>query len=156
MENATYLTKQGLSEAKAELDYLVKTRRPEMVQLLKDVCPQRNSSAESERGFIRDEQAVVEKRIAELGALIKSAVIIEDTDTARVSVGAKAKLKFLNNNEIKTYSIVGTHEANPFKNKISNESPIARAILGKKVNDVATVDLGPKRFRIVVLGISAR
>ena len=132
----TYLTKQGLKEIQTELDHLIKTRELRVAQLL---------------GY---EQIIAERRIIELKALIKSAVIIKDVDTDKVSVGAKIKLKFLKDNKIRTYSIVGTPEADPFENKISNESPIAQAILGKKVNDIATVALRFNKFQVRILNIS--
>jgi transcription elongation factor GreA len=154
MTNKTYLTQQGLLEAQAELDYLAKSRLPELAQLLKDANSSKNLSTE-EYNDIRGEQVLTEKKVSDLKALLKNATLIRNVDTHQVSIGTKTKLKFLASNQIKTYSIVGTHEANSLENKISNESPIVRAILGKKVNDIVTVILKYSQFQVRILGIYA-
>ena len=151
----TYLTKQGLLGVQTELNYLIKTRRPEISKSLKDFRASKAPSEIIEYAYVKEEQTLTEKKIHELEALIKEATIIKDiVNPDRVSIGTKIQLKFLKNNEIKTYSIVGTHEANPFDNKISNESPIVQAILGKKVNDKITVTLRSTKYQIQILSIS--
>jgi transcription elongation factor GreA len=154
MKNKIYLTKQGLLEVQAELGYLIKVRRPELVQLFKEAQLTKNLSESGECNYIRSEQALVEKKIRELEVLAKDARVVEDIDTSRVSIGTRARLKFLANDEEKTYTIVGTHEANPLENKISNESPIVQAILGKKVNDTVTVVFRLNKFQVRILDIS--
>ena len=156
MKNETYLTRHGLLEMQAELDRLVESRRPRLIQLFKDACSLHGSSENAECNSIKEEQDLVEKRILELRALTRSAKIIGDVGAEKVSVGTRTKLEFLSDNKVKTYSIVGTHEINPFEDKISNESPIAQAILGKKINDVATITLGPNKFQVKILGIFAQ
>jgi len=154
MKKATYLTKQGLLEAKAELDHLTNTYRQKLMQSLKDTRPVKSLTEGDDCDRIKEEILSVEKRIFELKTLLNSAVIVEKVGTNKVSVGNKIKLKFLSDNKTRTYHVVGTHEANPFKNRISNESPIVQAILGKKVNEIATVSMGLKEFNVKILAIS--
>jgi len=152
MNNTIYLTKQGLQRARAELDYIIKTRRP---AIMKHIRNAREAASGDNEDNLKDEQFMIENRIIELEALIRKATVVEKVDTNEVSIGAKVKLKYLDNDEVKTYSIVGAYEADPRKNKISYESPVARALIGKKVDDVATVALKFSRFDVMVLGISA-
>jgi len=154
--NKTYLTKQGWENAQSELKYLVRVRRPEVTNLLKEAGITRNIDRTAEYAYLKEEQALVEKQIAELEQLLKEAEVIRDVDTDKVSVGTRIKLKFLGDNKVQNYAIVGTHEANPFENKVSNESPLVKAILGKRVNDTATMEMGPNVFKIRILSISAQ
>jgi len=147
MNNTIYLTKQGLRKAQTELNYLIKTRRPNIMRRLKGAYGKTE-------GILKGEQLVVENRIIELEALINKAVIIEKVDVDKVSIGAKVTLKYLDDNTIKTYSIVGADEADLRKNKISYESPVAQALIGKKVDDVATVALRFSKFNVMIMGIS--
>jgi transcription elongation factor GreA len=155
MKKTTYLTKQGLSEMQDELDLLINSRRPELAQRFKEARTSGNPSENGECNYIRAEQSLVENRIVELRALLKDAQVVKDVDTTHVSVGTKVKLESLASHSVKIYSIVSTHEANPLENKISNESPIARAILGKTVSDIATVVRnGLGVFQVRILGIT--
>ena len=156
MRKKIYLTKQGLQEMQNELDFLIRSRRPELAQLFKNALATSTGSSESEEcNYIRSEQALVEKKIIELKDLIKSAKLVENVKTDKVSIGTMAKLRFLTDNKVRTYSIVGTHEANPFENKLSDESPIVRAILGRKLYDTVTVDHNFGEFKVRILGIFA-
>jgi len=154
MEKRIYLTKQGLSEAQAELNYLTKTRVPELAQSLKDARSSEITLENWDWYSLRNEQILIEKRITRLRDLVRNATIIEDSGTDKVSVGTKTKLKFLADDRIETYYIVGTYEANPFEHKISDRSPIVRAILGKEVNDTVTVTLKSSEFQVKIMGIS--
>ena len=149
-----YLTRQGLAETQAELDYLIKSRRPEIAEALKDVSIARSPTDDVEYERLKDEQAFMESRIAKLKNLINVATIVQGVKTDTVSVGTKIELKFLDNNRTETFAIVGATEVDPFNNRLSNESPLAQAILGKKVNDVAVVAGRINRFQVKILGIS--
>ena len=151
-----YLTENGLNELKEELDNLKNVRRPENIQALKDARALGDLSENAEYDAARNEQAVIESRIQELEVMLENAVIITEVDTNKVSIGTCVKLEFVGDDEVETYSIVGTKEADPFENKISNESPIAKAIMGKKVGDVATVNCDDNSYDVKILEIQAQ
>ena len=148
-----YLTEEGLNEIKKELDYLKIERRPEVINALKEARALGDLSENAEYDAARAEQAEVEGRIAELESMVEKAVIIKDVNTDVVSIGTKVKVEYLDDSEVDTYTIVGTSEVDPFANKISNESPIAKAILGLKANDVATVVCDAGNYQVKVLEI---
>ena len=155
MRKQTFLTKQGLLEAQAEMDHLTRLYRPGIIRTLEEMYNEKNLAEDALYDRAKKDLSAVEKRITELDDLINSATVIERGNNKRVSVGTKIKLKILPDNKTKTYYVVGTHEADPFKNRISNESPIVQAILGKKVNETATVSLGLREFSVKILGIFA-
>ena len=151
-----YLTENGLNELKEELDNLKNVRRPENIQALKDARALGDLSENAEYDAARNEQAVIESRIQELEVMLENAVVIKEVDTDKVSIGTSVKLEFVEDSEVETYSIVGTKEADPFENKISNESPIAKAIIGKKVGEVATVNCDADSYDVKILEILAQ
>ena len=151
-----YLTENGLNELKAELDELKNVRRPENIQALKDARALGDLSENAEYDAARNEQAVIESRIQELEVMLENAVVIKDVDTNKVSIGTSVKIEFIDDNEIETYAIVGTKEADPFENKISNESPIAKAIMGKKAGEIATVNMDTDSYDVKVIEILAQ
>ncbi|MBR1718447.1 MAG: transcription elongation factor GreA [Bacilli bacterium] len=148
-----YLTEQGLEELKKELDELKLVRRPEVVQALKEARALGDLSENAEYDAARTEQAEVEGRIAQLEVMIEKAVIIEKNDNNAVSFGSVVTIKYLDDNEEDTYTIVGTSEVDPFDNKISNESPLAQAIMGKSVGEVATVNAEAGSYEVKILNI---
>jgi transcription elongation factor GreA len=149
MANAekTYLTGKGLQELQAELEILKTVKRPENIQALKDARALGDLSENAEYDAARNEQAVIESRITELEKIIETAEVISEDkiNTDSVSIGTSVKIEFVDDKETELYLIVGRTEADPFENKISNESPIAQAILGKKVGDIATVKCEDQR-----------
>lgn len=151
-----YLTEKGLNELKLELDELKNVRRPENIQALKDARALGDLSENAEYDAARNEQAVIESRIQELEVMLENVVVIKDVDTDKVSLGTSVKLEFIDDNEIETFAIVGTKEADPFENKISNESPIAKAIIGKKVGEIATVNCDNDSYDVKVIEILAQ
>ena len=156
MKEETYLTEQGLNELKQELEELKNVKRPENIQALKEARALGDLSENAEYDAARNEQAVIEGRIQELEAMLENVVVIKKVDTNKVSIGVKVKLEFVEDKETEVYSIVGTKEADPFDNKISNESPIAKAIIGKKVGDIATVETESDSYDVKILEISAQ
>jgi transcription elongation factor GreA len=160
MANAekTYLTEKGLQELQLELDELKTVKRPENIQALKDARALGDLSENAEYDAARNEQAIIETRINELEKILEIAEVISEDkiDTHSVSIGTSVKIEFVNDNETETYLIVGRTEADPFENKISNESPIAKAILGKKIGDVATVKCDTDDYDVKILEISAQ
>lgn len=149
-----YLTEEGLNEIKKELDELILVKRPEVINALKDARAQGDLSENAEYDAARTEQAIVESRIKELEAMVDRAVIITKVDTDVVSIGTKVTLEYVDDDDTEEYSIVGSSEADPFANKISNESPIAKAIMGLKVGSVVSVDSPNGKYDVKILAIN--
>lgn len=150
-----YLTAEGLEELKKELDYLKLERRPEVISALKEARALGDLSENAEYDAARNDQAVVENRIKELEVMIEKAIVITDIDTNKVSIGTKVKIEYVDDEDTEEYTIVGINEADPFSNKISNESPIAKAILGVSVGDVVSVESPNGKYDVKVVEISA-
>lgn len=149
-----YLTQEGLDEIKKELDELKLVRRPEVITALKDARAQGDLSENAEYDAARTEQAIVESRIKELEVMIENAIVITNVNTDVVSIGTKVTLEYIDEEEEEEYSIVGSQEADPFTNKISNESPIAKAIMGLKVGSVVSVDSPNGKYDVKILAIN--
>ena len=148
-----FVTEAGLEEMKKELEYLIQVRRPEVITALKDARALGDLSENAEYDAARNEQAIVESKIKELEVSIEHAKIISDVATDTVSVGNSVKLEYIEDNETETYAIVGSKEADPFENKISNESPIAMAIIGKKTGDIVVVDSPNGKYEVKIVEI---
>ena len=148
-----YLTQEGLDKLKEELDYLKLEKRPEVISALKDARALGDLSENAEYDAARNEQAIVEAKIAELEVMIENAVVIKEVSTDKVSIGNSVKIDYVEDNDSEVYSIVGSKEADPFQNKISNESPIAKAILGLSVGDIAHVDSPNGKYSVKVVEI---
>lgn len=153
-EKELYLTEEGLDAIKVELDELIKVKRPNVINSLKDARAQGDLSENAEYDAARQEQAVVESRIKELEKMIENAIIIQKSNTDEVSIGTSVTIEYLEDSLEETYSIVGSKEADPFTNKISNESPIASAILGKKVGDIVSVESPNGKYDVKIIKIN--
>lgn len=128
-----HLTKEGIAELQEELDKL-KTRRLAIAEKLKDAKDQGDLSENSDWTNAQDEHKYVENRLAEIEHVLRNAEIIETPQGGQVvQLGATVHLK--HNGDTKRYVIVGSLESNPQEGKISDESPIGRAVIGKKVGD---------------------
>lgn len=150
----TYLTEDGLNELKKELEYLKTEKRPEVINALKEARALGDLSENAEYDAARTEQAEVEGKIASIEAMLENAEIIKDTNKNTVSIGSKVTLKYIEDDETDTYTIVGSKEADPFANKISNESPIAKAIMGAKKGSLVTVDSPNGKYQVEIVEIS--
>ena len=149
-----YLTSEGYLELEQELNDLKLNKRNEVIKAIKEARSHGDLSENSEYDAARDEQAQVEARIQELEYKLEHAVIIDNKSTDEVNVGSQVTILYVDDEEEETYSIVGSLESDPFENKISNESPIGAAIMGKKVGDVISV-LGPNgSYDVKVLKIA--
>ena len=153
-ERELYLTEEGLEEMKKELDELKLVKRPEIINALKDARAQGDLSENAEYDAARSEQAIVEARIKDLEVMLERAVVITKVDTDVVSIGTKVTLEYVDEEDTEEYSIVGSQEADPFTNKISNESPIAKAIMGLKVGSVVSVDSPNGKYDVKILAIN--
>jgi transcription elongation factor GreA len=133
-----YLTQERLEELKAELESLKTTKRMEIAQRLKQAKEYGDLSENSEYAEAREEQANVEGRIFELEELLKNVEIItKHSGGSTVDVGSTIVVK--KGDKTATYSIVGSYEANPLEGKISDESPLGKAFLGKKIGEHVNV-----------------
>jgi transcription elongation factor GreA len=132
------LTAEGYLELENELKDLKLNKRAEVVKAIKEARSHGDLSENSEYDAARDDQAQLEARIQELEFKLEHAVI-SDGSKDKVSVGSTVTVLYVDDNEEDVYKIVGSLEADPFENKISNESPIGEAIIGKKVGDVISV-----------------
>ena len=148
-----FVTEAGLEEMKKELEHLIQVRRPEVIVALKDARALGDLSENAEYDAARNEQAIVENKIKELEVAIENAKIISEVSCDVVSVGNSVKLEYIEDNETEVYSIVGSKEADPFANKISNESPIAQAIMGQKVDSIVTVESPNGKYSVRIVEI---
>ena len=149
-----YLTIEGLDEIKKELEHLKLVKRPEVINSLKDARALGDLSENAEYDAARAEQSEVENKIAQLTAMIENAKVIEQVGNDEVSIGNTVEIEYVEDGDKETYMIVGSTEADPFENKISNESPIAQAIFGKKVGDVAEVTSPNGQYSVKIVTIS--
>lgn len=136
----TYVTQEFLEKMKKELEYLKSTKRLEVAQRLKEAIALGDLSENSEYVDAKNEQAFTEGKILELEAKIRTAVVIEAGKSDHVTMASSVKIKDLQTNEEVDVTIVGSSEADPFNGKISNESPVGRALIGAKPGDVVEVN----------------
>ncbi len=152
-----FLTQEGFQKLQEELDYLRTTKRAEVAARLHEAMEGGELIENAEYEAAKNEQAFVEGRIQELEALLASAQIIEKSSKGKksdgVQIGSKVTIKE-GNFESETFTIVGAAEANPREGKISNESPIGKAILGRHVGDVVRVETPGGTYNVKILKIS--
>ena len=153
MSKEIYLTQEGLEEIKKELEYLKTEKRPEVIEALKEARALGDLSENAEYDAARAEQGQVESRIVELEKMIEKAIVIKEENNGKVSIGTTVKIEYLDDSEVDTYTIVGTNEADPFENRISNESPLAQAIIGLKKGEKATVLCEAGNYEVKVVDI---
>ena len=150
-----FLTSEGFLELEQELQYLKTTKRAEVTQTLKEARALGDLSENSEYEQAREDQANLEKRIVEVEYALEHATVIdENKNDGKVGIGCQVELQYEDDDDTESYKIVGSQEADPFNNKISNESPIAAAIMGKKVGDTVEVSSpdGVYSVKIVAIG----
>lgn len=148
------VTAEGLQKMKDELEYLKGTRRKEIAVRLKDAIAYGDLSENSEYQESKEEQAFLEGKIIELDVKIKSAKIVEeDTSTTSVHVGSVIELT-IDGEKSGTFTLVGATEADPFTNKISNESPAGIALWGAKKGESVMVKQGENTLEYMVTKIS--
>lgn len=153
MAEELLLTKEGYEKIVAEHEELVTVRRKEIAERIKEAISYGDISENSEYDSAKNEQAELEERISKLENMMRIAKIIDESSISndRVSVGLKVKVLELETNEIMEFSIVGSTEADPFEGKISNESLVGAALIGKTVNEVAEVQVpdGVAHYKII-------
>ncbi|MCI8838285.1 MAG: transcription elongation factor GreA [Hungatella sp.] len=141
-EKKNILTYAGLKQYEDELHNLKVVKRKEVAQKIKEAREQGDLSENAEYDAAKDEQRDIELRIEELEKLLKNAEVVveEEIDLEKINIGCKVKVYEIEEDEEMEFRIVGSTEANSLQNKISNESPVGQALLGKKVGDVVDVE----------------
>jgi transcription elongation factor GreA len=147
------LTPEGLKKLQEEIEYLSTTKREEVAERIREARDFGDISENSEYDDAKNEQAMLEHRISTLQEKLRRARVIKisEISTDRVSLGTQVTLKDLEDGESFTYEIVGSAEADPTNQRLSNESPVGQAILGKKVGDKVTVPapVGSLKYEVV-------
>lgn len=150
-----FLTQEGYDEIKEELEYLINTKRPENIIAIKEARALGDLSENADYDAARNEQAEIEARIKKLEAIVENVKIIEEVSTDVVGLGNTVKISYVDDeDDVDEYKIVGSQEADPFESKISNESPIARALLGHKKGEVVSVESPNGNYEIKIIGIA--
>ena len=155
MDKKNILTYEGLKKLEDELENLKVVRRKDVSQKIKEAREQGDLSENAEYDAAKDEQRDIEARIEELEKILKNAEVVveEEADLDKVSIGCSVKILDCEFDEELEYKIVGSTEANSLKGKISNESPVGKALLGKQVGDTVTVETPAGEFSYKVLSI---
>ena len=149
----TYISKDGLEKLRAELDAMLSVTRPEIAQRIHDAKEHGDLSENAEYEDAKNEQAFVEGRIQTLEAMIKNAQLIdENTSTDHVQIGSSVKVT--GEDGAQTFMIVGSAEAKPAEGRISNESPVGRALLGRKKGEKVVVKVPAGDFTYTIVEIS--
>ena len=156
MAKVIKLTDDGLKKLEEELEYLKTEGRADIAEKIKVARGYGDLSENSEYDEAKNEQAKIEARIVELESMLKNVEIIEDVkgNAKTVMIGVKVKVLDEEYGDECEYRVVGSTEADPRNGKISDESPVGKALIGKKIGDVAIVEAPDGEFRLKVVGIS--
>ena len=154
-EKKNILTYEGLRKYEDELHELKVVRRQEVAQKIKEAREQGDLSENAEYDAAKDEQRDIEARIEELEKILKNAEVVDEdeVDLDKINVGCKVRLLDVEFDEEIEYKIVGSTEANSLKGKISNESPVGKALIGRVVGETVAVDTPAGTFSYKVLEI---
>ena len=155
MDKKNILTYEGLKKLEDELENLKVVRRKEVSQKIKEAREQGDLSENAEYDAAKDEQRDIEARIEELEKILKNAEVVveEEADLDKVSIGCSVKILDCEFDEELEYKIVGSTEANSLKGKISNESPVGKALMGAHTGDVVEVEMPAGIMKYKVLEI---
>ncbi|MGN0624411.1 MAG: transcription elongation factor GreA [Oscillospiraceae bacterium] len=153
---ANTISKAGYAKLEADLEYLVTVRRGEVAEKLKEARSFGDLSENAEYDEAKNEQGILEARIAELENILANAEVVDDDDISvtEIGIGSIIKLRDLEFDEVEDLQIVGSTESDPDNNKISDESPIGKAAIGKKVGDVFEVETPAGLLKFEVLEIT--
>lgn len=150
------MTYEGVKKLENELEYLKTFKRKEITEKIKVALGYGDLSENSEYDEAKNDQAFTEGRIVTLENMLKNAVVVDESEIPKdvVSVGSKVKVKDYEFDEEVEYSIVGSAEADPMNFKISNESPVGSALIGKKIGEIVEVQIPDGVNKFEILGIS--
>ena len=155
MADQFFMTKKGYDEAVERLKYLQTVKRVEIVERITEARSHGDLSENAEYDAARNEQAANEGEIVELDYKIKNAKIIEENDdTSSVHIGSKVTVYDFDLEETEVYEITGTTESNAMENKISNESPVGKALLKRQVGDVVSVNAPDGAYKLRIDNIA--
>jgi len=151
------LTPEGFEKLTEELEHLQTERRMEVAERIREAREFGDISENSEYDDAKNEQAMLEARIAQLEERLRAARVIDTSEvsTESVSLGSHVKLKELDQNETLSYQIVGSAEADPGAGRLSNESPVGRALMGRKKNEEINVAVPQGTLRLKIISIKA-
>ncbi|MCH3965636.1 MAG: transcription elongation factor GreA [Clostridium sp.] len=154
--NKYIMTYDGVKKLEDELEYLRTVKRREITEKIKSALSFGDLSENSEYDDAKNDQAFTEGRIVQLENMLKNVTIVDENEIPLdvVSVGATVKIKDFDFDEEVQYTIVGSAEADPINNKISNESPVGKSLLGKKIGDIVEVQIpdGLSKYKILSIG----
>lgn len=156
MDNKKYyeLTEEGRLNLEREKQHLIDVDRPNNIKALQDARSQGDLSENADYDAAREEQSRIEARIAEITEILKNVKIITKDSSNRVTTGKNVTIEFIGMNKTESYDIVGTIEADPFEHKISNESPLGKAIIGHdKGTTLTIVTEKGKEFRVKIIDV---
>lgn len=156
MDNKKYyeLTEEGRLNLEREKQHLIDVDRPNNIKALQDARSQGDLSENADYDAAREEQSRIEARIAEITGILKNVKIITKDSSNRVTTGKNVTIEFIGMNKTESYDIVGTIEADPFEHKISNESPLGKAIMGHdKGTTLTVVTEKGKEFRVKIIDV---
>ena len=149
MSRQSVITPEGLEKLKEEIEYLTTDKRREVAARIKEAREFGDISENAEYDDAKNEQALLEQRIAQLEERVRRATVIDEKDLTNdvVQVGATVHVKDQKTGDSQKFQIVGSAEADPIERKLSNESPIGKALIGHKRNEIVTVEAprGPKK-----------
>lgn len=152
-DDKVYLTSEGFLEIEEELNHLKNVRRPEIIKALKDARALGDLSENADYDAARDEQASVEGRILELEKILEKATIIESNKDGKVGLGSTVTIYYVDDEEEEEYMIVGSKEADPSENKVSNESPLAIAIMGASQGEIRSVESPNGKYDVKIVKV---
>ena len=154
MDKHVYLPQEGLAKLQQDLENMKTVRRKEVAERLKQAIGFGDLSENSEYDDAKNEQAFIEGEIQRMEEMLINVVVIEDgakVDDGTITIGSKVVIRFVGDDEEEEYKIVGTVEADPMNNRISNESPVGKAIIGHKAGDIVDIEVptGIVQYEIV-------
>jgi len=154
-EKKNILTYEGLKQLEEELQDLKVNKRKEVAEKIKEAREQGDLSENAEYDAAKDEQRDIEARIEEIDKILRNAEVVveEDVDVNKINIGCKVRLLDVEYEDELEYKIVGSTEANSLKGKISNESPVGKALIGAKIGDIISVETQAGTVQYKVLGI---
>ncbi|CAM9148232.1 transcription elongation factor GreA [Mycoplasma todarodis] len=153
-KNLNMLTKEGKAKLQEEIKRLVEVERPKVIAELAEARAQGDLSENAEFDAAREKQGQIEDRIREIESILENSKLIKASSKKdMVRIGSQVELEDQRTKNTKTVKIVGRQEANPFEGKVSNESPLAKAVLGTSKGDIVTVEVENK-YKVKVVSIN--
>lgn len=150
-EKKNLMTKEGLQKLEAELEDLKVNKMKEIAKKIGEAREQGDLSENAEYDAAKDEQGKIKGRIDEIEEILKHVELVDDSDMAHINLGYTVKLLDVELDEEETFDLVGSNEIDSLHGKISNESPVGKAVIGHKIGDTVTVDTEAGSFQYKIL-----